>query len=139
MNTDRAERIRAPGVPELGPGSLSNCKRVGRHVYISGMVAWGEGQKPLGGNSAYQQAQIVFGYIRSLMEAAGGCMDDVVKITMFTTDMRHQPDIWKARREAFSGDFPCSTLVCVSQLFLPELVIEIEAVGFVGSSGGAGP
>ena len=77
----------------------------------------------------------MFGYIRSLMEAAGGRMDDVVKITMFTTDMRHQPDIWKARREFFAGDFPCSTLVCVSQLFLPELLIEIEAVGFLGSSG----
>jgi 2-iminobutanoate/2-iminopropanoate deaminase len=59
----------------------------------------------------------------------------VVKVTMFTTDMRHQPQIWKARKEFFTGDFPCSTLVQVTALFLPELLIEIEAVGVIGSSG----
>jgi len=55
-------------------------------------------------------------------------MDDVVKVNMYTTDMRHQPDIWKARREFFAGDFPCSTLVEVSSLVRPEFLIEIEAV-----------
>ena len=60
-------------------------------------------------------------------------MDDVIKINMYVTDMRYQPDIWKARREFFTGDFPCSTLVCVSSLFLPELLVEIEAVGFIGA------
>lgn len=126
------ERIRADGVPELGPKSLSNCKKHGDQVFISGMVSWGEDMKVLGGNDAYAQAHTVFSYIRSLMAAAGGGMDDIIKINMFVTDMRHQPDIWKARREFFTGDFPCSTLVCVSSLFLPELLIEIEAVGFVG-------
>jgi 2-iminobutanoate/2-iminopropanoate deaminase len=136
MNAIRSERIYAEGVPELGPQSLSNCKRIGPQVFISGMLAWDKDQKPLGGNSAYEQARIVFSYMKALMEAAGGRMDDIVKITMFTTDMRHQPAIWQARREFFSGDFPCSTLVQVTALFRPELVIEIEAVGFIGSSGG---
>lgn len=63
------------------------------------------------------------------MEAAGGKMDDVVKVTVFTTDMRYQPPIWKARQEFFTGDFPCSTLVCVSPLFLPELLIETVGSG----------
>lgn len=129
----RAQTINAKEVPPAKPGSYSNCKRVGDHVYISGMVAWDKDMKPLGGNDCYAQAKIVFSYIKALMEAAGGKMDDVMKITMFTTDMRHQPQIWKARKEFFTGDFPCSTLVCVSSLFLPELVIEIEAVGVVGS------
>jgi len=126
------ERIRADGVPELGAESLSNCMRHGDQVFISGMVSWDGDMKVLGGNDAYAQAHTVFSYIRSLMAAAGGGMDDIIKINMFVTDMRHQPDIWKARREFFTGDFPCSTLVCVSSLFLPELLIEIEAVGFVG-------
>ena len=129
------ERIRAEGVPELGPESLSNCKKMGDQVFISGMVSWDGDQKGIGGNDAYEQAKTVFSYIRSLMEAAGGKMDDIIKINMFVTDMRYQPDIWKARREFFTGDFPCSTLVCVSSLFLPELLIEIEAVGFVGGGG----
>jgi enamine deaminase RidA (YjgF/YER057c/UK114 family) len=69
------------------------------------------------------------------MEAAGGRIDDVAKITMFTTDMRHQPAIWKARSETFSGDFPCSTLVCITALFKPELLIEVDALGYIGASG----
>jgi len=130
----RAQTINSKDVPPPRAGSYSNCKRIGDHVYISGMVAWDKDMKPLGGNDCYEQARIVFSYIEALMEAAGSKMDDVIKVTMFTTDMRHQPQIWRARKEFFTGDFPCSTLVCVSSLFLPELLIEIEAVGVVGSS-----
>ena len=131
----RSEKIMAAGVPEPRPNSYSNCKKVGELVFVSGMVAWDAEMKPLGGNSAYEQAKITFGYIKRLMEAAGGKMNDVTTITVFTTDMRHQPAFWKARSEFFSGDFPCSTLVCVHSLFLPELLIEINAIGVIGSSG----
>lgn len=124
-------RTRSDKVPEIEGPALSNCKRVGPHVYISGMVAWDGNQTPLGGNSAYDQAKIVFSYIEALMEAAGGTIDDVMKIVMYTTDMRHQPDIWKARAEFFSGDFPTSTLVEVASLFKPEFVIEIDALGYI--------
>ena len=130
----RMERIQHPDVPETPPGSLSACKKVGDHVFISGIVAWDGDMNPLGGNDAYRQAQIIFGYMKKLMEAAGGVMDDIVRITVYVTDMRYQPDIWRARQEVFSGDFPCSTLICVTSLFKPELLVEIEAIGFVGAS-----
>lgn len=132
----KMERIRCDGVPEFAPGVLSNCKKVGNQVFISGMVAWDDNQKVIGGNSAYEQAKVVFSYIKKLVEKAGGVVDDIVKVTIYVTDMRYQPDIWKARKDVFNGDFPCSTLVCVSSLFLPELVVEIDAIAFVGSSGG---
>ena len=128
------ETVRAPGVPDGPPGSFSACKKVGDTVYIAGTVAWDKDMKPLGGNDAYEQSRIIFGYMKRMMEAAGGQMDDIVRITVFTTDMRHQPQFWKARKEFFSGDFPCSTLVCVSALFLPELLVEIEATGVIGSA-----
>lgn len=128
------ETIHAPGVPDGPPGSYSTAKKVGNQVFISGTVAWDANMKPLGGNSAYEQSKIIFGYIKKTMEAAGGCMDDLVRMTVFTTDIRHQPDFWRARKEFFTGDFPCSTLVCVSALFHPDLVIEIEATGMVGSA-----
>jgi 2-iminobutanoate/2-iminopropanoate deaminase len=131
----RQQNITAPGVPEPKPRSYSNCKKVGDLVFISGMVAWDTDFKPLGGNNAYEQSKIILGYIKSLMEAAGGKMDDITTITVFTTDMRHQPAFWKARAEFFTGDYPCSTLVCVHSLFLPELLIEVNAIGVVGSSG----
>ncbi len=47
------ERIRAEGVPELGAESLSNCKKHGDQVFISGMVSWDGDMKVLGGNDAY--------------------------------------------------------------------------------------
>jgi 2-iminobutanoate/2-iminopropanoate deaminase len=118
-----------------GPaGSYSACKKVGNQVFISGTVAWDMDKKPIGGNDAYEQTRIVFGYIKRMMEAAGGKIDDVVQITVFTTDIRYQPEFWRARKEFFTGDFPCSTLVCVSSLFLPEFLIEIEATGIIGSA-----
>jgi enamine deaminase RidA (YjgF/YER057c/UK114 family) len=129
----RYERITAEGVPEPKAGSYSNCKKVGNQVFISGMVAWNKDFKPLGGNDAYEQSRIVLGYIKKIMEAAGGKVDDVMSITVFTTDMRHQPAFWRARSEVFSGDFPCSTLVCVHSLFLPELLIEVNAMGVIGA------
>ena len=131
----RYEKITAEGVPEAKPNSYTNCKKVGDQVFISGMVAWDSGFRPLGGNDAYEQSRIIFGYIKKLMEAAGGKIDDVMTITVFTTDMRHQPAFWKARAEFFSGDFPCSTLVCVHSLFLPELLVEVNAIGVIGAGG----
>ena len=127
------ERIESPEVPELGPQSLSNCKKVGDQVFISGLISWDENQEIIGTGDAYTQARNIFASMKALMEVAGGKMNDVAKITMFVTDMRYQPDVWKARREFFTGDFPCSTLVCVSQLFKPDALVEIEAVGVIGA------
>ncbi len=124
-------RVVSPKIAEPGPGSYSMCKRVGNHVYISGQIATDNNGKVVGEGNAYKQAQAIFRKIKLLMEAAGGTVDDVVKVVMYTTDMRYQPDIWKARRETFSGDFPTSTLICIAALFSPSLLVEIEAVGYI--------
>ena len=124
-------RVVSPKVAESPPGSLSQCKRAGNHVYISGQIATDNNGKVIGPNDAYKQSQAIFRKIKWLMEASGGTVDDVVKVVMYTTDMRHQPEIWKARREVFSGDFPTSTLICISALFSPAYLVEIEAVGYI--------
>jgi enamine deaminase RidA (YjgF/YER057c/UK114 family) len=82
----------------------------------------------------YQQAQIVFAKIRSLVEAAGGIMADVVKVTIFVTDIKQRQKIWKARREVFTGDFPVSTLVQVAALAEPTVKVEIDAIAHIGAS-----
>ena len=124
-------RVVSAKIAEPAPGSYSMCKRVGNHVYVSGQIASDNSGKVIGRGDAYKQAQVIFRKIAALMEAAGGTVDDVVKVVMYTTDMRHQPDIWKARRETFSGDFPTSTLICVAALFSPDLLVEVEAVGYI--------
>ena len=87
-----------------------------------------------GGDDVYEQARLTFGKIKHIVEAAGGVMDDIIKVTIFVTDITRREEVWKARREFFTGDFPCSTLVEVSALARPGLAVEIEAHGFIGSS-----
>jgi 2-iminobutanoate/2-iminopropanoate deaminase len=69
------------------------------------------------------------------MEAAGGRMDDIVKVVIFVTDIKRREEVWKARREVFSGDFPVSTLVEVRALAAPELLVEVEAIAILGAGG----
>jgi enamine deaminase RidA (YjgF/YER057c/UK114 family) len=74
--------------------------------------------------------------MKDLVEAAGGTMDDLIQINVFVTEMSTLQEFWEARREYFSGDFPCSTLVQVAALATPELKVEVNATGFIGSAGG---
>jgi enamine deaminase RidA (YjgF/YER057c/UK114 family) len=87
----------------------------------------------VGGESMYAQAQAIFTKIKHLMEAAGGAMDDIVKVVIFVTDIKRREEVWKARREAFTGDFPVSTLVEVRALAAPEFLVEVEAVAVLGA------
>jgi 2-iminobutanoate/2-iminopropanoate deaminase len=128
------KRVSSPSVPEPPPQTWSNCLVVGNQVYIAGMVAR-SGAQLLGGDSMYEQARAVFGKIKHLMEAAGGRMDDIVKVQIFVTDIKRREEVWKARREVFTGDFPVSTLVEVSALAAPDLLVEVEAVGVLGAGG----
>jgi enamine deaminase RidA (YjgF/YER057c/UK114 family) len=88
------------------------------------------------GANEYEQARVIFGKIRHLVEAAGGTMGDVAKVTIYVTDISHNTEVWRARKEAFTGDFPASTLVEVSALAKPEILVEIEAVAHIGASRG---
>jgi enamine deaminase RidA (YjgF/YER057c/UK114 family) len=92
-----------------------------------------DGDKVRGGDSMYAQAQAIFGKIKHLMEAAGGRMDDIVKVQIFVTDIKRREEVWKARREAFTADFPVSTLVEVRALAAPEILVEVEALAILGA------
>jgi enamine deaminase RidA (YjgF/YER057c/UK114 family) len=130
------KRVVSPTVREPKPKTWSNCKIVGNQVFISGMTAHDLEGRAVGGDSMYAQSMETFRKIRDLMVAAGGTMDDIVKVNIFVTDIREREEVWRARAEYFSGDFPCSTLVEVSGLATPALKVEIEAVGFIGASAG---
>ena len=60
-------------------------------------------------------------------------MADIVKVNVFVTDIGDREQVWRARREYFSGDFPVSTLLEVSKLAHPDMLVEIEAVGVLGA------
>jgi len=128
-------RITSEDVTEPASGLWSNCLRIDDQIYISGMTARGADGASVLGDDEYEQAKVVFGKIKSLVEAAGAAMDDVVKMTIFVTDITNNRLVWEARREFFTGDFPACTLVEVSALAKPEILLEIEAIAIAGSSG----
>lgn len=126
------QRVTTPAIPEPAPGLWSNCIKAGPHVYIAGLVAFADGKVVV--QDAEAQADYIFSAIRSYMEAAGGQLSDIVSLTIFVTDMSIRAGVLDARRRVFSGDFPCSTLVEISALIHPDLQVEINAVGIIGSS-----
>lgn len=126
-------RVAVPTVAEAGPQLWSNCIRAGDFLYISGQVARPlEGGKTLVGSNEYEQTKQIFTRIRHICEAAGGSLDDIVKMTIYLTDIKMNAEVWRARREFFRGDFPASTLVEVRSLASPETLVEIETVAYLG-------
>jgi 2-iminobutanoate/2-iminopropanoate deaminase len=128
----RIIRATSPEVPEPPAGTWSNCLVAGGIAYIAGMTA--RGSDAIG--DEYAQAKAIFGKIRHLVEAAGGSMADVMKVTIFVTDISQREKVWRARREFFTGNFPASTLVQVAALADPSLKVEIESVAHIGASRG---
>ena len=126
-------RIYADGAPEPPAETWSNCLVVGDQIYIAGMTAR-TGEKILA-DDEYGQAKAIFEKIKALIEAADARMDDTVKVVIYVTDISRREEVWRARREYFSGNFPVSTLVEVSALAMPELKVEIEAIAIRGAGG----
>jgi len=124
-------RVTSPAAPEPPPERWSNCLLVDGVAYVSGMVARGEDVN-LAAMDEYEQAKSIFTKIKGLLEAAGGSMADVVKITVFVVNIKNNVKVWAARREFFTGNFPASTLVEVRALASPEILVEIEAIAHIG-------
>ena len=129
----KIERVTSPHVAEPPPGRWSNALRVGDMLFISGMVSRAGDGRTIEGRDEYEQAKVIFGKIRSLVEAAGGAMTDVVKVTIYDVNIKNNTEVWRARQEFFDGDFPCSTLVEVRSLASPEILVEIEAIACIGA------
>ena len=122
-------RATTPEVPEPAAGTWSNCLVADGVAYVAGMTA-----RAAAAGDEYAQAKEIFGKIRHLVEAAGGNMADVVKVTIFVTDISQREKVWQARREFFTDNFPTSTLVQVAALADPSLKVEINAVAHIGAS-----
>jgi enamine deaminase RidA (YjgF/YER057c/UK114 family) len=119
-------RVGSPAVPEPADGRFSNCLLVDGIAYISGITS-------RDGDSVYAQAKIIFEKIKQLLESAGGSMADVVKITVFVTDINQRQGVHEARREFFTGNFPTATTVQVAALADPAYKVEIEAIAHIGA------
>ena len=124
-------KIITPAVPEPPPGSFSNCLVVGDTVYVSGQHAGAPGGGILGDGSMLDQTRQALKKIKAIVEAAGATMADIVKLTVYVTDISKRAEVSAARREFFSGDFPCSTLVGITALAAPGLLVEVDATAII--------
>jgi len=127
-------KITTPAVPEPPGGIFSNCLIVGDQIFLSGITASGPDGKPVGGADMYAQSKAVLGKIQHLVEAAGGTVADIVKMTVYVTDIAQRPAFGKARAEFFGEPKPCSTLVEVKGLVAPDLLVEVDAVAIRAAS-----
>ena len=130
--------IRSPKVAEAPPQTWSNMKVANGYFHIAGMTGSGPtGEHP--GNDMYIQAKSIFQKFKDLLEAAGGKMNDIMSITVYVTNLDENTEVWRARREFFTGDFPCSTLIEVKRVGSPKasppLKVEINAAGVIGAGG----
>ena len=103
----------------------------GRTIYVSGQVSLDAGGNVVGEGNIKLQTETVLEHVKTVLEEAGGGMQDVVKVTVFITDMGLYDEIHEVRRRYFEEPYPASSMVEVSALIDPRLLIEIEAVAVI--------
>ncbi len=89
------------------------------------------GGNVVGEGDVEAQTEKVLENVVTVLEAAGGSLDDVVKVTVFITDMGQYDRIHEVRRRFFREPYPASSMVEVSALIDPRLLVEVEAVAVI--------
>ena len=105
--------------------------RVGNTIYVAGQLALDKEGKLVGPNDIGAQTRRVLENMRRILETGGANLRDVVKVTVFVTDIRYREGYGEVRQEFFASNPPASTLVQVAGLAIPGALIEIEAVAVI--------
>ncbi len=124
MGIRKSIRSGAPWEQEVG---YCRAVCVGSHVMVSGTAPVGPSGELVGEGDAYAQARRCIEIIAKALDEAGSGLADVVRTRMFVTDIEQWPEFARAHREAFGDVMPATTMVEVSRLIDPGMLIEIEA------------
>jgi 2-iminobutanoate/2-iminopropanoate deaminase len=124
------KEIRVAGQPE--PIShYTDAVLAGDLLFVSGCVPVDADGRLVGGDDVVAQARQTFANVGAVLAAGGSSFADVVKVTIFLTDVDDRPEINPIRQEFFGETRPASTLVEVGRLAIPGAKIEVEAVALV--------
>jgi reactive intermediate/imine deaminase len=124
------EEIRVPELAE--PVShFTDAVRAGNLLFVSGFVPVDGDGRLVGGDDVVAQVRQVFANLGAVLTAAGATFADVVKVTVYLTDIADRARINPVRQEIFGDSRPASTLVEVSALVVPGAKVEIDAVALL--------
>jgi 2-iminobutanoate/2-iminopropanoate deaminase len=102
-------------------------------VFLAGQVSRDANGKLVSAGDMAEQTRQAIRNMKTIMEAAGGTLEDIVSIVVYTTDIRQFKEIGAARMEFFKKNLPTSTMVEVNQLAEPGLLIELQATAVLSS------
>lgn len=105
----------------------SRAVKVGSRIYITGTTATDENSEIVGIGDAYAQTVQTIKNIEKALKALGATLENVVRTRMFVTDIARWEEYGRAHGEFFAEIMPATTMVEVSKLIDPEMLIEIEA------------
>ncbi len=132
--TEFGRRNLRSGAPWETKVAYSRAVKVGRFIAVSGSAAIDENGQLVGEGDMYAQTTQCIEVVAKALERAGARLTDVVRTRIFVTDIERWDEVGRAHREAFGDVMPATSMVEVTRLIDPRMLVEIEADAIIGDA-----